>query len=107
MYVPKSARSIQEYIELVNAALDEIFDLRASIEYDEEYMGDASIFLSELERGVKSLLQSLQSGDYEFGGEPLSFAHIVKKTDERLLPFKHLLNLIIKTHEQGLDDGAD
>ena len=107
MHVPKSARSMQEYIELVNAALDEIFDLRASIEYDEEYMGNAMLFLDDLEKGVKDLLKSLQSGDYEFGGEPLPFTNIVRNSDERLLPFKHLMNLIIKTHEQGLDQVSD
>lgn len=106
MHVPKSARSMQEYVELINSAIDEIFDLRASIEYDEEYMGDALLFLGDLEKGVKDLLKSVQSDDYKFGGDPLPFAKIVDTCDERLLPFKHLLKLIIKTHEQGLDESA-
>ena len=105
MHVPKSARSMQEYIELINSAIDEIFDLRASVEYDEEYMGDALAFLDDLERGVKDLLKAAQSDNYQFGGEPLAFAKIVDNCDERLLPFKHLLKLIIKTHDEGLDEG--
>lgn len=103
MRVPKSARTMQEYIEMINAALDEIFDLRASIEYDEEYMGDAAVFLNDLEKGVKDLLKQVQSDDYRFGSETPAFASIVNNVDERLLPFKHLLKLILKTHEEGLD----
>ncbi len=38
------ARSMQEYQDLIQQALFEVKDLRASLEFDEEFMGDPSSF---------------------------------------------------------------
>ena len=37
-----------EFLQLIMQALDEVEDLRAAIEYDEEFMGNASIFIEPL-----------------------------------------------------------
>lgn len=39
------ARSTDEYVNLIEQAIDEPWDLRQSIEYDEEYMADARAFI--------------------------------------------------------------
>jgi hypothetical protein len=79
--------------------------LRASVEYDEEYMSGASSFLGDLETGVKTLQKSIEDGSYEFGKGELPFIGIVRNARDDLLPFKHLFMRIEVTHKQGLDEG--
>lgn len=101
------AKSKQELIELIQQALDEVFELRASVEYDEEFMGDALSFTDDLEKQLHYALKTVQSEDYMFGGEDFPFMDLVRRVDIRLLPFKHLLTVINNTHNMGLDaDGG-
>lgn len=97
------ARTLNEYIDWVKQATFDAEELRASIEYDEEFMGDALVFLDPLENGIKKLYEELINGKYEFSSEPLSFMGIMEKNDPTLLPFKYLLQRINATHTQGLD----
>ncbi|VAW77093.1 hypothetical protein MNBD_GAMMA15-1073 [hydrothermal vent metagenome] len=97
---PKTA---EEYVDLVDQALFEIEDLRAAAEYDMESMGAATDFLSELERDVRTLRDSMADGSYLFGKEDLRFVNVVARQDERILPFKQLLLKINETHRKGLE----
>ncbi len=97
------ANSLQEFKTLVREALGEIDDLRASIEYDEEFMGGAQGFIDELEASVKQLYERIESGTYRPGDGELSFMEIVRNADSSLLPFKHLFMRIEETHEKGFD----
>ena len=99
----QKAASMKEYIGMINEALDEIDDLRASVEFDEEYMMPALDFLDELEAGVKTLLQSVNDGSYEFKKGELPFMPIVNNVSDHILPFKHLFKRIELTHKEGLD----
>jgi len=96
---------MQEYMDIVQETIYEIDELRASVEYDEEFMGGATSFLSDLETGVRALQKSLEDGSYEFGKGELPFIDIVRNARDDLLPFKHLFMRIELTHIQGLDEG--
>ena len=37
----KRARTVDEYVALLKEAIYEVEEMRAAIDYDEEYMGDA------------------------------------------------------------------
>ncbi|MEN8130227.1 MAG: hypothetical protein ABFS45_08535 [Pseudomonadota bacterium] len=97
------ARSMEEYQDLINQALYDVQDLRASIEYDEEFMGDALVFLDPLEAGIRELNQAIMDGHYQFSKKNLPFMSIVYETPGSLLPFKQLLIRINDTHIHGLE----
>ena len=60
----RRARTVDEYIALIKDAVYEVDELRASIEYDEEGMGEGSKFIDELENNLKEIYNSMLSGDY-------------------------------------------
>ena len=97
------ARSTSEYVSLVEQAIDEAFDLRQSIEYDEEYMSDARGFIDELEKILKDLYQSMKDEKYEFATGDLAFVPLMKQYHEAMMPFKFLLKRINETHMKGLE----
>lgn len=97
------ARSTDEYIAMIEQALDDTWDLRQSIEYDEEYMADARGFIDQLEHSLKQLYQSMKDGDYTFATGDLAFMEIVDKYHDAHIPFKFLLKRINETHLKGLD----
>ena len=96
------ASSMDEYRGLINEALDELDELRASIEYDEEYMEGALALVNPIADGLKALLKSIDDGDYQFGQGELEFMDIVRRADSTLLPFKFLFTRIERTHREGL-----
>ena len=97
------AKSMKEFEGLVLEALEELDDLRASIEYDEEVMGGTLGFIDEIEGGVKQLYEKMENGTYQLGEGELTFMDIVNNTDATLLPFKHLFSRIEETHKKGFD----
>lgn len=97
------ARSMEEYQDLINEALYDVKDLRASIEYDEEFMGDALVFLDPLEAGILDLNRQIKDGHYQFSDKSLPFMSIVYETPGSLLPFKSLLIRINDTHIHGFE----
>lgn len=101
------AKTVEQYVGLIDEALDELADVRMSAEYDTESMGSALDYVFSLETQLQSLRRSMQEGAYVFGDEPLPFMALVEKTDDRLLPFKHLLMMINATHTHGLDVDDD
>ena len=92
------------YKELVKSALFDAEELRNSIEYDMEFMEDAGGFISPLEKSLRDLYASLQSGEYEFGTDNLPFMNIVETQSNMVLPFKPVLRMINDTHTKGLEE---
>ena len=96
------ARSSDEYVQMIEQALDDVWDLHQSIEYDEDYMSVAREFISPLENSLKELYQSMKDGKYQFATGDLPFMEIVEKYHDAELPFKFLLKRINETHMKGL-----
>ena len=86
---------------LAREALDEIDNLRASIEFDDEYMGNAMSFINDLDAGVRAFFERINSGNYEPGVGELSFMEIVRNVDAHLLPFKHIFIQIEELHNSS------
>ncbi len=102
MAVRNRARTEEEFIYLINQALDEIFDLRAAIEYDEEFMSNAIFVVDPLEKGLNRLLDTVKAGEYRPGeGDYMDFLNVLKNTDQRAIPFWTVLKLILDTHNEG------
>lgn len=99
----KRASTMKEYQELINQALFELQDLRASVEFDEEFMGEVLEFVEPLETSIRKLNQDISDGSYRFAKQNLPFMPIVYQTPGSLLPFKQLLILINDTHIHGLE----
>ena len=97
------AHSTQEYVSMVEQAIDEVWDLRQSIEYDEDYMADSRAFIDRLDVMLKQLYQSMKDGEYKFATGDLPFMEIVENYHDAQLPFKFLLKRINATHLKGLD----
>ena len=97
------ARSSSEYVSLIEQAIDECWDLRQSIEYDEEYMSDALGFIDELENGLKDIYQLMKDEKYEFSTGDLPFMKILSRYHESMVPFNFLLIRINETHMKGLE----
>lgn len=97
------AKTVEQYVGLVDEILDELYELRMAMEYDMDSMGGAMNFLEVLEGQVKDLRKSMADGTYVFGDENLTFMELVKNVDDRLLPFKHLFMMVNATHIEGLD----
>lgn len=98
----KRPKTAEEYVNLVDQALDELDELRFAAEYDMDSMGPMP-FLEPLEEMVRDLRQSMRDGSYRFDNEDLPFMNIVRETSDRKLPFKFLLQMINETHRKGLD----
>ncbi len=95
---------MEEYADLVKQAVYEVEDLRAAIEYDEEFMGGAETFIDRLDSQIRKLHDSFTDGSYRFGEQDLPFMSIVRRVGPQLLPFKTLLVRINDTHTQGIEN---
>jgi hypothetical protein len=83
-------------------ALDEVEDLRAAIEYDEEFMGNASIFIEPLSSELTILRTSIEAGNYAPGSSDLlEFTGAIKNIDHHIIQFWPMLKLILETHRLG------
>lgn len=105
MAVRNRARSKDELIYLIKQVLDETFDLKAAIEYDEEFMGAAANIVDPLNDGMTRLLNAVREGEYKPGqGDYLDFLQVLKNTDQRAVPFWPVLKLIVDTHNAGYQE---
>ena len=103
----KRARTVEEYVSLVKDAIYEVDELRASIEYDSEGMGDAPKVVDELEEVLKGIYQSMQDGTYSWRTGDLRYMDYIRNMDEHTIPFRSLLIRINDTHKNGLEVDDD
>jgi hypothetical protein len=102
------ARNSNELTEIINQALDEVEDLRAAIEYDEEFKGESSIIVEPASAGLTRLLSAINNDNYQPGeGDWLQFLETLREIDHSAVPFWPLLRLIIETHENGYQAEED
>ena len=94
-------KNMEQFTYQVQQTLDDIMDLRAAVEYDEEYMGDALSFLDPVEEGLRRLSADIVAGKYQPSGENLLFIDMLEKVDVRLLPFRHMLVWINEIYRDG------
>lgn len=99
----KRPATVEEYVALIKDALYEVDEMRAAIEFDEEYMTDAGAYINELDRTLNDLIQSMTDGSYCWRTGDLPFMDYVRDLDERVLPFRSLLIRINDTHKNGLE----
>jgi hypothetical protein len=97
------AHSTEEYVDMVKQAIDEVFDLRQAIEFDEEFMSEARSVADDLEVQLKALYESMKDGSYKFATGDLPFIALMEKYHESMIPFRYLLKRINETHNKGLD----
>lgn len=97
------AHSTEEYVDMINQAIDETFDLRQAIEFDEEFMSEARILVDELEVCLKAVYESMKDGSYEFATGDLPYIALMKNYHEEMVPFRYLLKRINETHMKGLE----
>jgi len=100
----RRAASLAAYQDLLEQALYEIEDLRATIEFDSESMSSSIPLLQPLEQELKGLLGAMKDGSYRFSGSDLEMMALVNRTHISMLPFKFLLSQINATHTQGLEE---
>jgi hypothetical protein len=101
------ARTVEEYTGLVDQVIFDLEDLRSSSEFDIEAIEVNTSFVDLLLEEVRTLRKSMADGSYLFGREDLPFMRLVKKSNEKDLPFIKLFFQINQTHKQGLDIQED
>ncbi len=101
------ARSTEEYVDMIEQAIDDTFDLKQAIEFDYDDMSSAMGFVDLLDKQLKALYESMKDGSYQFATGELPFVAIIEKQHEAMLPFKYLLKRINETHMKGLQIEED
>lgn len=97
------ARSVEEYVDMVQQAVFEVEELCMAAEFDMESVGSTANFVDDLNQTLKQLLSSMTDGSYQFENKDLAFMPVVEKKNEKTLPFKFLLRRINETHRYGLE----
>lgn len=97
------ARSTEEYVDMVKQAIDETFDLRQAVEFDEEFMAEARPLIDELEKVLKDMYEAMKNGSYQFATGDLPYMALMKGYHESVVPFRYLLKRINETHNKGLE----
>jgi hypothetical protein len=101
------AGTTEEYVELVNQVIFDLEELIASTAYDVDEIGNSPAYLDLLLKEVRELRKSMADGSYLFGRGDLPFMRLVKRSNEKTLPFIRLFYRINQTHKLGLDISAD
>ena len=73
------AHTTEEYVAMIEQAIDDAWDLRQSIEYDEDYMAVARGFIDQLESSLEQFHRSMKDGEYKFATRDLLFMEMVGK----------------------------
>ena len=101
------ASSVGEYVELVDQVIFDLEELMASTAYEIDEIDNSPAHLGLLLKEVRELRASMADGSYLFGREDLPFMRLVKRSNEKSLPFIRLFYRINQTHKQGLDITGD
>ena len=94
-------------MELVDQVIFDLEELIASTAYDVDEIDNSPAYLDVLLKEVRELRKSMADGSYVFGRGDLPFMRLVKRSNEKTLPFIRLFYRINQTHKQGLDISAD
>lgn len=86
--------------DMLAQARIELSELRASVEYDEEFMEGVLSSLEPLEQVIEELLRDPQHGRETYAGQDLPFMERVRRLDRTLLPFKQLFIDINIAHRE-------
>lgn len=97
------AKSAEEFVGLVDQVIFELEELIATTDFDAEAIDANTNVLEILLTEVRKLRADLSDGSYLFGRGDLPFMRLVKKSDEKTLPFIRLFYQINETHKGGLD----
>ena len=97
------ARTAQEYVELVDQVIFDLEELIASTAYDVDEIDSPPTFLGLLLKEVRELRASMADGSYLFGRQDLPFMRLVRRSNEKTLPFIRMFYRINQTHKLGLD----
>ena len=97
------AHSTEEYVDMIKQAIDETFDLRQALEFDEEFMSEARTLAEELEKILKELYASMEDGSYQFATGDLPYTSLLEQYHPEMVPFRYLLKRINETHNKGLE----
>jgi hypothetical protein len=97
------ASTAEEYVELVDQVIFDLEDLMASTAFDFDEIDNSPAYLGLLLKEVRELRASMADGSYLFGRNDLPFMRLVKRSNEKALPFIRLFYRINQTHKQGLD----
>ena len=97
------ARTVEEYVDLVDQVIFDLEELIASTAYDMDEIDSSPAYLEQLLKEVRELRASMADGSYLFGREDLPFMRLVKRSSEKTLPFIRLFYRINETHKLGLD----
>ena len=97
------AHSTDEYVDMIKQAIDETFDLRQAIEFDEDFMSEARPLVDQLEANLKALYESMKDGSYQFATGDLPYMAEIEKYHMEMVPFRYLLKRINETHNKGLE----
>jgi hypothetical protein len=95
-------KTMDGFSHMLEQIVDELDELRAAAEYDEEYMGDTLIFLPSLDEDIRTMLTQLKAEQYVFTDEDLPFVARLKHVDSRLLPCTQMLVWVNQVHRSGL-----
>ncbi len=99
----KKPTTYEEYVDLVHQAVYEVDEMRASIEYEPEYMERWSGLLDLLDRVLRKMYDEMVADTYQFPtGRDLPYMQAINRYGADF-PFKHLLLRINETHKNGLD----
>ena len=102
----RRARSADEYIQWVQNAVFEVYDLRNCFDFELDEGGRYPAFLEPLDSTIKGLLEQMKQGSYQFGREDLAFMDIVHRYGDDI-PFATLLKQINETHRKGIEVDTD
>ena len=97
------AHTTDEDDNMIQQAIDETFDLRQAIEFDEEFMAEGRALVDPLEQGLKAIYESMKDGSYEFATGDLPYVALLEGYHESMVPFRYLLKRINETHNKGLE----
>ncbi len=100
--VDMRAKTVEEYVRLVDQAVVEIDEFIACLEFDMDDPGDQLNVLNPLLQAATDIRQSMADGSYEFENKDLPFMEVANRLSTQL-PFAQLLVAINQTHRYGLN----
>ncbi|MGD2055292.1 MAG: general secretion pathway protein GspF [Gammaproteobacteria bacterium] len=101
------AHTAAEYAGLVDQVIFELVELRATADFDVDIIDADMSLVERLLEELRELRDSMADGSYLFGRTDLPFMQLLKKADEKTLPFIRLFYQINRTHKLGLDTGSE